>query len=54
MFVPFDKQVMVGCAVVATIVMRFFAPTLAEMDGQIDAKIARKRLSNEGLGSGHS
>ena len=41
MFVPFDKQVMVGCAVVATLVMRFFAPTLAEMDGQIDAKIAR-------------
>jgi hypothetical protein len=44
MFVPFDKQVMVGCAVVATIVLYCFAPTVAEMDRQIDAKITRKRL----------
>ena len=47
MFVPFDKQVMVGCAAVAALVMLFFAPTVVEMDGQIDAKIARKRLKQE-------
>jgi hypothetical protein len=47
MFVPFDKQVMLGCIVVAAIVMHFFAPTVAETDGQIDAKITRKRLERE-------
>jgi hypothetical protein len=47
MFVPFDKQVMLGCTVVAAIVMRFFAPAVAEIDGQFDAKITRKRPERE-------
>jgi hypothetical protein len=47
MFAPFDKALMGGCVAVGVIVMHFFAPTVAEMDEQIDAKIARKRLKRE-------
>jgi hypothetical protein len=47
LFAPFDKKVMVGCFVVGAIVTLFFAPTVAEMDGQIDARIARKGPKRE-------
>jgi hypothetical protein len=47
LFAPFDKKVMVGCFFVAGIVTLFFAPTVAEMDAQIDARLARKRPKRE-------
>ena len=43
-FAPFEKQVMVGSIVAMALVMHFFGPTVAEMDEQVDARIARKKL----------
>ena len=47
LFAPFDKQVMVGGLVAAAIVSHLFAPTLAEMDRQTDARIVRKVVKRE-------
>jgi hypothetical protein len=43
MFAPFDKLVMAGCMLAVVIALLFFGPTVAEMDREIDARIARKR-----------
>jgi hypothetical protein len=47
LFEPFDKKVLVGCGVVVAIGVHFFAPTVAEMDGQVDARIEGKTPKRE-------